>query len=147
VATIHERRKHEKWMIPTMGGVILALLLQFAGIIWWGSAITSKTNVAYAFAKDNHNVSHQVSENKISITDLKSCSESVQDLPNRVYRLEEETDELQDLPSAIATLNAKLEALSGNFVDMRQDTRNLQRSIDSIRMLLLRIHPYEEDAN
>lgn len=131
MATIHERRKNDKWMVPSVIGTIIVLMIQFGGIVWWGSNVSSKANTSYTYAQANNDLPTRVAG-------LEICDDRMQELPVRVMRLEEETDELQDLPSAMASLDAKFESLNTWIVEMRRDQRDLKDTIDNLNKLIMK---------
>lgn len=131
MATIHERRRHDKWMVPSVIGMIVMLMVQFGGIVWWGSNVNSKANTAYTYVQANANMPSRLAS-------LELCDERMQELPVRVLRLEEETDELSDLPSAMARLDAKFESLNTWIVEMRRDQRDLKDTIDNLNKLIVK---------
>lgn len=138
MATIHDRRRHDKWMVPSVIGMIIMLMVQFGGIVWWGSNVNSKANTAYTYVQANTSMPSRLAS-------LELCDERMQEIPVRVMRLEEETDELQDLPSSIASLNAKFESLNTWIVEMRRDQRELTDSIDSLHQLIMDHYRITED--
>ena len=131
MATLHERRKSDKWMIPSVIGFIVMLMIQFGGIVWWGSNVSSKTNSAIEFVSNNRDIPSIVRQ-------IDVFHRSIQDIPVRVLKLEGETDDLEYLPSAMASLDAKFESLNTWIVEMRRDQRELKATIDNLNNLIMK---------
>jgi len=131
MATLHERRKSDKWMIPSVIGCIVMLMIQFGGIVWWGSNVSSKTNSAIEFVSNNRDIPSIVRQ-------IDVFHRSIQDIPVRVLKLEGETDDLEYLPSAMASLDAKFESLNTWIVEMRRDQRELKATIDNLNNLIMK---------
>lgn len=131
MATIHERRKNDRWMVPSVIGCIVMLMIQFGGIVWWGSNVSSKANSAIEFVSNNRDIPSMVRQ-------VDAFHRTIQDIPIRVMKLESETDELQYLPSAMASLDAKFESLNTWIVEMRRDQRELKSTIDELNRLIMK---------